>query len=148
MTSSDVEPDRNRANASGSDVSGKSVVSSSVSVGGLTLVSRVFGLVRDVVFANFIGAGPAADAFFVAFKIPNFFRRLFAEGAFNQAFVPVLSDYKQNYSQDKVRYLVARVAGTLATIILGFVLLVLLAPQVLSIPFALGYFFGQEPDDP
>ena len=148
MTSSDVEPDRNRANASGSDVSGKSVVSSSVSVGGLTLVSRVFGLVRDVVFANFIGAGPAADAFFVAFKIPNFFRRLFAEGAFNQAFVPVLSDYKQNYSPDKVRYLVARVAGTLATIIFGFVLLVLLAPQVLSIPFALGYFFGQEPDDP
>ncbi len=57
-----------------------------------TMLSRVFGLVRDVVLANLLGAAPNADAFFVAFKIPNFLRRLFAEGAFSQAFVPVLTE--------------------------------------------------------
>ena len=58
----------------------------------MTMLSRVLGLVRDVTFANLFGAGSGADAFFVAFKIPNFFRRLFAEGAFNQAFVPILTE--------------------------------------------------------
>ncbi len=57
-------------------------------VGGYTMVSRVLGFVRDVLVAAWLGAGPVADAFFVAFKFPNFFRRLFAEGAFNAAFVP------------------------------------------------------------
>ena len=60
-------------------------------VGGYTLASRVLGLVRDILMAAVLGAGPVADAFFVAFKLPNFFRRLFAEGAFNAAFVPVFS---------------------------------------------------------
>ena len=55
-----------------------------------TTLSRILGVVRDVVLANLLGAAPNADAFFVAFKIPNFLRRLFAEGAFSQAFVPVL----------------------------------------------------------
>jgi putative peptidoglycan lipid II flippase len=60
-------------------------------VSAMTMLSRVMGLARDVVIAALLGAGGGADAFFVAFKIPNFLRRLFAEGAFNQAFVPVLS---------------------------------------------------------
>ena len=60
----------------------------------MTTLSRVLGLARDIVLAGFIGASPAADAFYVAFKIPNFLRRLFAEGAFSQAFIPVLADYK------------------------------------------------------
>ena len=64
-------------------------------VGSMTLISRVLGLVRDVVIARLFGAGIASDAFFVAFKIPNFFRRLFAEGAFSQAFIPVLTEHKQ-----------------------------------------------------
>ena len=59
-----------------------------------TLLSRVLGMVRDVVVAHYFGAGGGADAFFVAFKIPNSFRRLFSEGAFSQAFVPVLSEYR------------------------------------------------------
>ena len=59
----------------------------------MTLISRILGLVRDVVIANFMGAGASADVFFFANKIPNFLRRLFAEGAFAQAFVPVLSEY-------------------------------------------------------
>jgi putative peptidoglycan lipid II flippase len=65
-------------------------------VGVMTMLSRVLGLVRDMVIARYFGAGTAADAFFVAFKIPNFLRRLFAEGAFSQAFVPVLSSYGKN----------------------------------------------------
>jgi len=60
-------------------------------VSGLTLISRILGFVRDMVIAGFFGASAGTDAFFVAFKIPNFLRRLFAEGAFAQAFVPVLS---------------------------------------------------------
>ena len=67
---------------------------SSAVVGVMTMLSRVLGLARDVVVANYFGASGSADAFFVAFKIPNFLRRLFAEGAFAQAFVPVLSEYR------------------------------------------------------
>ena len=60
-------------------------------VGSLTLLSRIFGLIRDILTASYLGAGPIADAFFVAFRLPNFFRRLFAEGAFSAAFVPIFS---------------------------------------------------------
>ena len=62
----------------------------------MTTLSRISGLVRDVCIANIFGAGTGSDAFFVAFKIPNYLRRLFAEGGFSQAFVPVLSEYKVN----------------------------------------------------
>ena len=71
-----------------------SIIKSSSQFGLTTLVSRLTGFLRDVLFANYFGAGTSTDAFFVAFKIPNFFRRLFAEGAFTQAFVPVLQEYK------------------------------------------------------
>ena len=63
-------------------------------VASMTLLSRISGLMRDVVLSHLFGASQLADMFFVAFRIPNFFRRLFAEGAFNQAFVPVLMQYK------------------------------------------------------
>ena len=68
----------------------------------LTMLSRILGLVRDMVIANFFGAGAGADVFFLAFKIPNFFRRLFAEGAFSQAFVPVLTEYRELKSSKDV----------------------------------------------
>ena len=60
-------------------------------VGGYTMASRILGFTRDILIAAILGAGLVSDAFFVAFKLPNFFRRLFAEGAFNAAFVPVFS---------------------------------------------------------
>ena len=63
-------------------------------VAGMTLLSRISGLMRDIVLSYLFGASAVADMFFVAFRIPNFFRRLFAEGAFSQAFVPVLMQYK------------------------------------------------------
>ena len=70
------------------------LLASTLVVSSMTLLSRVLGLVRDVVLARLLGASAGTDAFFVAFRIPNFLRRLFAEGAFNQAFVPVLSEYR------------------------------------------------------
>ena len=91
------DPNKERSSKPGeaqSSVSHK-MVGSSLTVGSMTMLSRVMGLVRDVVLARFFGAGGHADAFFVAFRIPQFLRRLFAEGAFAQAFVPVLSEYRQ-----------------------------------------------------
>ena len=123
------------------------LLKSSFSVGSMTMLSRVFGLARDVFFAQLVGASAAADAFFVAFKIPNFFRRLFAEGAFNQAFVPVLSDYKQNQTLEQVKYFVSRISGTLGLCLFGLTLIVMLFPQLLSVPFALGYWLGDDADD-
>ena len=73
------------------------LLKSGLIVSAMTLISRVLGLVRDVVVANFIGAGAAADVFFFANRIPNFLRRLFAEGAFSQAFVPVLAEVKAKH---------------------------------------------------
>jgi putative peptidoglycan lipid II flippase len=107
-------------------------------VGGMTLVSRVLGLVRDMVFARF-GVGPGMDAFFVAFKIPNFMRRLFAEGAFSQAFVPVLAEYKKTGSHEQVRSLLDRVAGTLLGVLGGLTLLGVLGSPVLVTLFAPGF---------
>ena len=86
---------------------------SSAVVGTMTMLSRVLGLLRDVVIAAFVGATANADAFFIAFKVPNFLRRLFAEGAFSQAFVPVLAEYREQGPALAVRELLDRVAGVL-----------------------------------
>ena len=83
-----------------------------------TMLSRMLGLTRDVVVANVFGAGGGADAFFVAFKIPNFFRRLFGEGAFSQAFVPVLSEYRTQREHLEVRLLVSYTLGSLGGVLL------------------------------
>ena len=79
----------------------------------MTLVSRILGFARDAIIARAFGAGMATDAFFVAFKLPNLLRRIFAEGAFSQAFVPVLAEYKEKQGEDAARALLANVAGVL-----------------------------------
>lgn len=106
------------------------------------MISRVLGLARDVVFAWFIGASGGADAFFIAFKIPNFLRRLFAEGAFAQAFVPVLSEYRHNGSLASVRHLIDRVAGCLGMSVILVSLLAVLGAPLLTFIFAPGFYFG------
>ena len=108
-------------------------------VSGMTSVSRVLGFIRDVVIAGMIGASGGADAFFVAFRIPNFLRRLFAEGAFSQAFVPVLSEYRTQRDQQAVRDLVDRSAGTLALVLFGVSLLAVIAAPLLVLIFAPGF---------
>ncbi|HEX6827811.1 MAG TPA: murein biosynthesis integral membrane protein MurJ [Burkholderiales bacterium] len=83
-------------------------------VSSLTLLSRITGFVRDVLIARIFGAGLATDAFFVAFKIPNLLRRLFGEGAFSQAFVPILAEYRNRRGTEDTRHLVDHVSGLLA----------------------------------
>ena len=113
------------------------------STGAGTLVSRVLGLIRDVVIASVFGAGTSADTFFVAFRIPNFFRRLFGEGAFSHAFVPVLGEYRATRSEDEVRDLVGHAAGTLGAVLLAVTAAGILAAPVLVYVFASG--FAAEP---
>ncbi len=88
-------------------------------VSGMTLVSRILGFVRDAIIARMFGAGLATDAFFVAFRIPNLLRRLFAEGAFSQAFVPILAEYKSRNGHDETKRLVDRTATTLALVLIA-----------------------------
>jgi putative peptidoglycan lipid II flippase len=110
----------------------------------MTMLSRVLGLARDVVVATLLGAGNGADAFFVAFKIPNFLRRLFAEGAFNQAFVPVLSEYSTQRSREEIRELLNATAGSLTAVLaLVSALAMLCAPWLIWV-FAPG--FGRDPE--
>ncbi|WP_178969706.1 murein biosynthesis integral membrane protein MurJ [Neptunomonas phycophila] len=109
----------------------------------MTLLSRVLGLVRDVVIANLFGATGSADAFFVAFKIPNFLRRLFAEGAFSQAFVPVLSEYRTQRTLADVQLLVNRVAGTLGAILLLVTLIAVAASPIVTAVFAPGFYMHE-----
>lgn len=99
-------------------------------VSSMTLLSRVLGFVRDTVIARVFGAGLASDAFFVAFKIPNFLRRLFAEGAFSQAFVPILAEYKNKRGEPELHDLIHYVSGMLA-----LALVVVTAIGVMCAPF-------------
>ncbi|NRA19683.1 MAG: murein biosynthesis integral membrane protein MurJ [Oceanospirillaceae bacterium] len=121
-----------------------SLLRSSLVVGIMTMLSRVLGLARDVVVANAFGASGSADAFFVAFKIPNFLRRLFAEGAFAQAFVPVLSEYRTQRDLLAVQGLVNRVAGNLGFILLIITIGAVLAAPVLTAIFAPGFYLHAE----
>lgn len=93
------------------------MLKSTLAVSAGTSASRVFGLIRDVVIAHGFGAGSGADAFFVAFRIPNFLRRLFAEGAFSQAFVPVLAEFKAGHAESETREFVSAVAGALSCVL-------------------------------
>ena len=107
----------------------------------MTLLSRVLGLARDMVLARFFGADAHMDAFFVAFKIPNFLRRLFAEGAFSQAFVPVISEYKAQQTRASVQDLVNQVAGTLLGILSLITVVGVLASPLLVAVFAPGFLY-------
>jgi putative peptidoglycan lipid II flippase len=95
-----------------------SMLRSLLSFSGGTFVSRILGLVREMVMAWVFGASAATDAFLVAFRIPNFMRRLFAEGSFSMAFVPVLTEYREKQTHAELKELVARTAGTLGTVLL------------------------------
>jgi len=127
------------------------LIKSGLIVSSMTLISRVLGLVRDIVIANVMGTGLMADVFLFANKIPNFFRRLFAEGAFAQAFVPVLSEYQlkdtqadqQNQQDEKdkqSRLLIAQVSGTLGVIVTGVTLFGMLASPLIVMLFGFGWF--------
>ena len=103
------------------------------------MISRILGFIRDMLFARIFGIDAGTDAFFVAFKIPNFMRRLFAEGAFSQAFVPVLSDYKEQGSKQALKLFIDRTAGTLALILLLVTIVGVIAAPILITLFAPGF---------
>lgn len=106
----------------------------------MTLISRVLGLVRDMVIAGLVGAGNNADAYLFANRIPNFLRRLFAEGAFAQAFVPVLTEVKEKHGDDEVRVLLAKVTGTLGVIVTVLTLFAVVASPLVVMIFGTGWF--------
>ncbi|MEC4768502.1 murein biosynthesis integral membrane protein MurJ [Halomonas sp. CUBES01] len=137
MTTNSQPEDREQIPRSG-------LMRSGLIVSAMTMLSRVMGLARDVVVAALLGAGDGADAFFVAFKIPNFLRRLFAEGAFNQAFVPVLSEYSTQRNKQEIRELLNAVAGSLTAILALITALAMLGAPWLIWLFAPG--FGRDPE--
>jgi len=112
-------------------------------VSAMTMLSRVLGLVRDVVLLNVFGAGKDFDTFVVAFRIPNFFRRLFAEGAFSQAFIPVLTEYKTTRTHAEVQILISRVFGCLATFMTTLTFIAMIAAPAVLYIYAPGFH-----DDP
>ncbi|HEY5971537.1 MAG TPA: murein biosynthesis integral membrane protein MurJ [Pseudoxanthomonas sp.] len=125
-------------------MSGNRLLRSTAVFSAMTFLSRVSGLVRDQVYAAVFGASPAMDAFVVAFRIPNFMRRLSAEGSFSMAFVPVLAEYKEKHDQAAVKELVDRVTGTLmAALLVLTAIAVLAAPAVMRV-FAPGFEVDSE----
>lgn len=108
----------------------------------MTMLSRVLGFARDMVIAHFFGAGAGVDAFLIAFKIPNFMRRLFAEGAFSQAFVPVLAEYQEQQEFTEVQQFVSRIAGTLGVILFVVTIIAVIATPILVMIFAPGFGHG------
>ena len=124
------------------------LLKSSLVVSSMTLISRVLGLVRDVVIADLVGAGLYADVFLLAQKIPNFMRRLFAEGAFAQAFVPVLNEVitesNRNNNPQAIRYVIDRVAGTLGVILLIITIVGVLGSTALAHLFGMGFGFADD----
>lgn len=109
-----------------------------LSFSSMTMVSRVFGLIRDQVITTYFGASAATDAFWVAFRIPNFMRRLFAEGSFSTAFVPVFTEVKETRSHAELKALMANVSGTLGAILLVITALGLLFTPQLATLFSAG----------
>lgn len=116
-----------------------SLAKSIAKVGSNTFLSRILGFVRDLVVARVFGADAGTDAFFVAFKIPNFMRRLFAEGAFAMAFVPVLNEYKAKRGFPELKRFVDDVAGALGAALLGVTILGVLGAPLVILAFAPGF---------
>ncbi len=113
-------------------------------IGGMTLLSRVLGFLRDMVLARVFGASVATDAFFVAFRIPNFLRRLFGEGGFTLAFVPVFTEYREKHGERALRELAAHVVGTLAGVLLAITAIGVALSPLLVLIFAPGFYNDPE----
>ena len=110
----------------------------------ITLFSRILGFLRENVFAYVFGAGAEMDAFVIAFRIPNTLRKIFAEGAFSQAFMPVLKEVKVQETENDLRQLVSRVSGTLGLTLILVSLIGMLASPLVSVIFAPSYIHQPE----
>lgn len=105
----------------------------------MTFLSRMVGFIRDMVLAQMFGAEAGMDAFYIAFRIPNFMRRLFAEGAFSQAFVPVLAEYQKTRSDSDVRLFLARIAGNMSAVLTLVTIIGIIAAPIIIYIFAPGF---------
>jgi putative peptidoglycan lipid II flippase len=108
-------------------------------VGGMTLISRILGLLRDVVFARYFGAHIVMDAFLVANRIPNMLRRFFAEGAFSAGFVPVMARYREKHDHDEAREFIDAVSGTFGAVLFLVTLIGVIAAPLLVLAVAPGF---------
>ncbi|WP_299074138.1 murein biosynthesis integral membrane protein MurJ [uncultured Paraglaciecola sp.] len=117
-------------------------------VSAMTFISRILGLARDAVIANLMGAGANADVFLFANKIPNFLRRLFAEGAFAQAFIPVLADVQHETDEQHLKQFVAKISGTLGVIVTLVTIVGVIASPILAALFGMGWFIEYVNDTP
>ena len=117
----------------------KALIKSTSIFSGMTFISRILGFLRDMIVAHVFGATGMTDAFFVAFKIPNFMRRLFAEGAFSQAFVPVLAEYKELREHEALQVFVNHISGTLSGILFVVSLVGVIAAPILIMLFSPGF---------
>ena len=115
------------------------LLKSTIIISVMTTISRVFGLIRDIVIAALFGPGLGIDVFIVSFRIPNFLRRLFAEGGFSQAFVPVLSEYKEHRKEEDVQKLIDQTSATLGLILFVITVIGVLISPILIMIFAPGF---------
>ncbi len=123
----------------GEIASGKGLFKKTSIVSGMTLISRILGLLRDVVFARVFGASLVMDAFLVANRIPNMLRRFFAEGAFSAGFIPVMARYRQNHSHDEAREFIDSVAGTFSVVLFVVTAIGVVAAPLLVLVVAPGF---------
>tara|TARA_B100001105_G_scaffold117047_1_gene93664 strand:- start:4728 stop:6281 length:1554 start_codon:yes stop_codon:yes gene_type:complete len=115
------------------------LLKSTIIISAMTTISRVFGLIRDIVIGALFGPGLGVDVFIVSFRIPNFLRRLFAEGGFSQAFVPVLSEYKEHRKEEDVQKLIDQTSATLGLILFVITVIGVLISPILIMIFAPGF---------
>jgi putative peptidoglycan lipid II flippase len=120
-------------------LSGRKLVARASLVSGMTLISRILGLLRDIVLARFFGASLIMDAFLVANRIPNMLRRFFAEGAFSQGFIPVMARYREKHDHEDAREFVDSIAGTLGLILFVVTLIGVVAAPILVLIVAPGF---------
>ena len=122
----------------------KSFLRSSFTVTAMTFLSRILGLIRDFFIAKYFGANGLTDAFLVAFRIPNFLRRLFGEGAFSQAFVPILADAKENKSELEVEEIINHIGTKFLTLLIIITIIAIVIAPIIIFIFAWGFYFSND----
>ncbi|MDH2924681.1 putative peptidoglycan lipid II flippase [Nicoletella semolina] len=126
----------------------KKLLKSGIIFSSMTLISRILGLVRDIVVATLLGTSMAADVFLFANRIPNFLRRLFAEGAFSKAFVPVLAEYSTDNNINQTREFIAKISGTLGVLVSIVTLIGMIGSPIVAALFGSGWFIDWLNDGP
>lgn len=122
----------------------KSLIKSSNNIAIMTFISRIFGLIRDFIIAKYFGANGYSDSFFIAFRIPNFFRRLFAEGSFSQTFIPILSQAKATQDDKEVQDIINHIATKLLLILIIITIFVIIFAPIVMLLFAWGFYLKDD----